>query len=151
MTLLTRFDTWAGLKLFHPPIIRFCQATGYTQGRVNREMWFALGLYLMWSAYHADRPWWLILLFGLFAVALGLRAALLPDVSTESSGNWFRKLLWFFLLTDVIFAVLMPTTARSLDVIETVWTLFAEYAATISSIPPRKPRAPVGRGSESAA
>lgn len=138
MTLIARTDEWLGLKLFHPPIIRFCQWTGYTQHRLHRDMWFAAGLYYAWRAAQDGDPWpWTALLLFLCMV-LGLRAALRPASWPETGTRWFRVALWLILALELPAVVLTGEWLRPAD---NLWLLVAEYAATIATIPPREKKA----------
>ncbi|RIV79537.1 hypothetical protein [Pelagerythrobacter aerophilus] len=138
MTLIARTDEWLGLKLFHPPIIRFCQWTGYTQHRLHRDMWFAAGLYITWRSVQDGDHWlWTVMLLA-GCLILGLRAALLPATWPESGTRWFRVAMWCVLALELPAAVL---AGKWLNLADTVWLLTAEYAATITTIPPREKKA----------
>jgi hypothetical protein len=134
--VLSRFDAWVGLRLFHPPIIRFCQATGYTQYRLSRDMWFVAGLFVSWRAVHDGLPWWwcALLLFG--AAAMGVCAAFKSPDRPESGRSWLRAFIW----AGTIMSAPAVLDARPWELADNLWLLTAEYAVTIASIPPRKPR-----------
>jgi hypothetical protein len=132
VTIFRRFDAWAGLRLFHPPIIRFCQWTGYTQWRLHRDMWFAAALWMAWDSW-----WWVAILLAL-CLAMGARAALVPAGEPEvRRAFWIRVLLWGVLALSLPVVIV---EARPLDLLDTLWLLTAEYAATITDIPPREKR-----------
>jgi len=132
------FDAWAGLRLFHPPIIRFCQWTGYTQWRLRRDMWFAAARYFAWAASRDGDPWWWIAVLLAMCVAMGARAALVPASGPEvRRAFWMRVLLWGVLALSLPVAIV---ETRPLDLLDNLWLLTAEYAATISDIPPREKR-----------
>jgi hypothetical protein len=139
VTLLRRLDAWAGLRLFHPPIIRFCQATGYTQHRLHRDMWFAYALWGTWRSAQDGDPWWMIAWLLLVCLGLGLSAAILPANFRSEGTLWIRVMAWALLLLGIPPLVMFGKWATPASML---WLLTAEYAATISDIPPREKREP---------
>jgi len=143
MKILSRLDAWLGKTLFHPPIILACQITRQSQYALHRALWF-------FAACHAtyyirdDGLVWTIMLW-VWTIALLISATVMPDRETVSMG-WFRFLIWALLLLEIPATVvgghLRATSVR--DVI----ILFAEYAATIKTIPPRKKREGSASGKE---
>lgn len=135
MMLLSRLDVWLGKTLFHPPIILACQIMRQTQYAVHRALWFFAFCY---AAYYAREIGWAWLVFVWLGV-LGMftSAAWFPDREVRSRG-WVRFLLWqclaFNLAELFLFSRLSPGLAQNIII------LFAEYAATIKTIPPRRKR-----------
>lgn len=125
---LTQIDLWIGKTLFVPPIIKLCHLTRQSQFAVSRMFWFAAaldGLYraettmgqviwgglsifmLLTAGRRADSPTASFMFFRLLALAL----LILELVKTAASGEWVGAEFWVFVL-------------------------FAEYAATIRTLPP---------------
>lgn len=135
MTILSRLDVWLGKTLFHPPIILACQLTRQTQYAMNRALWFFAACH---AAYYVqDEGWGWVAFTWLFVIVTFLSAAIVPDLEARSWGG-FRFIMWIMLIIDVLACVglgeVTPPTVRALII------LFAEYAATIKTIPPRRKR-----------
>jgi len=137
MSRLTRFDAWLGLRVFHPPIIRFCQLTGYTQHKLHRDLWFAVALWVAWRANVDDRSWWVIGMLLFLCVIMGLRAAITPASFPGQTWSWFRLLILFWMLFSLPLTIALGEWDKWVDDLA---ILVAEYAATITTIPPRKRR-----------
>ncbi len=133
MSFLQRIDAWLGKTLFHPPIILLCQITRQTQYAVSRGLWF---LALCQAAYVVNGWVERILVCLLLTVAL-ISATMFADRPNRSFG-WFRFLIWSMLIRDL--ASMLAGGAAGYNLIYFVTILFAEYAATISTIPPRRKR-----------
>lgn len=130
MSLLRRFDVWAGVRLFHPPIILLCQLTRQTQYAVSKELWLAAILF----ALSFSEPGWqrtVLIAIGAFQT---LAAGLSADVPTPALGV-LRFWLWSMALSHVPVVIFMGEwNVFLMDIM----VLFAEYALTIKTIPPRK-------------
>jgi hypothetical protein len=138
VTIFRRFDAWAGLRLFHPPIIRFCQWTGYTQWRLHRDMWFAAALWITWDSWRDGDPWWWVAILLALCIVMGARAAFVPAGEPETGrALWMRMLLWGILALSLPIVV---AEGRPFELLDNLWLLTAEYAATITDIPPREKR-----------
>ncbi|AMK26123.1 MULTISPECIES: hypothetical protein [Sphingobium] len=135
MNMLSRLDVWLGTTLFHPPIILVCQLTRQSQYALYRALWFFAACHATYYGLTAEKG----LVFSVFmwgwVVATLVNATLYPDRPARSSG-FFRGIFWIFFLSGAAFVPLTGTvtdgTVRALIV------LFAEYAATIKTIPPRR-------------
>jgi len=125
---IANIDLWVGKTLFVPPIIKLCQLTGQTQFAVSRLFWFIAALDQLRVAETLGQK----IIAGLFCLFMMVSASLRADMPAFSM-LWFRMWALVFLILDTI---------RGLHVgdwkgIE-IWVLvlFAEYAATIRTIPP---------------
>lgn len=128
--MLTNIDKWIGETLFVPPIIWFCQLTRQTQYAVSRTFWFIAALD---GFYRAD-TWFGSILFGLASIFMMITAARRADAPTRSF-VWFRMLAMLFLALDILTGATTGTWAGTEF---WVFVLFAEYASTIRTIPPRE-------------
>lgn len=130
-----RIDAWIGRTLFVPLIIAFCRRFGTSQHRFSRTCWFAAALIGLWAADH----WIESVLFGLMALAFCISSALLSDTHEERSWRWLRLM--------VAGATVLCIPMWALDGLTwhlpyNLLVLFAEYAATIRTIPPLEAKAP---------
>ncbi|MET0270527.1 MAG: hypothetical protein ABW173_08875 [Sphingomonas sp.] len=126
--MFARIDHWIGRTLFVPLIIRLCQRTGQSQYAVSRLFWFMAALD---GLYHADTMVAAVL-FGAVSVVMMVTAALLADRPTRSAMP-FRLLAVVFLSLDLI-----EGAVRGQWVGVEFWmlVLVAEYASSITTIPP---------------
>lgn len=125
---LTAIDLWVGKTLFLPPIIKFCQITGQSQYAVSRLLWFVVALDQLRLAETLGQR----IVAGVFSLIMMLTASLRADMPAFSM-MWFRMLALVLLALDVLHGVRSGDWAG----VE-IWILilFAEYAATIRTIPP---------------
>lgn len=142
---LRRADAWVGLNVFHPPIIWLCQRLGYTQWRLSRDMWFLFGMYLVWTLHHHGHQGAAWIAMVLAALSF-FRAVLLPPSAATPSLFGIRVLWWAVLPLDVWD---LATKGEPIHVLATLWILVAEYAATITTLPPRKKKRPKGQRNRS--
>ncbi|MFX4083693.1 hypothetical protein ACKU27_01170 [Sphingobium yanoikuyae] len=135
MTILSRLDAWLGKTLFHPPIILACQLTRQTQYAMNRALWFFVACH---ATYYAQgESWGFVAFLWSWVLVTFIDATVRPDAPTRSFGVW--RFIWWLLFASGIFTVyatgkLTDGTVRALII------LFAEYASTIKTIPPRRKR-----------
>ncbi len=122
------FDAWIGRTLFVPPIIKFCQFTRQSQYAVSRLLWFFAALDLMRIATSLSS----LIIAGVFSLFMMLSASLAADFRAFSM-RWFRMMVLAMLVIDVVSRLPL----ENWNGVE-VWliVLFAEYAATITTIPP---------------
>jgi hypothetical protein len=126
---ISEIDAWLGRTLFVPIIIRVCQLTGQTQYAIARILWFAAGLYMLWYATSIPER----VLAGVFCFVMMLSAGMRAD-HPKASMLFFRMFWWVGLITDI----LARLNGQDRGNIGTdILILFAEYAATIRTIPPR--------------
>ena len=143
MISVRRLDYWIGTRLFHPPIIWLCQRTGLTQHAVARYAWMAATLTFV--ARIGSGPNYTSMWFAIFATAMALLStigtALFPGLPTHPSFG-FRVALWAIGLVQLFAVVRGDHLGRDFawEVTWTVLALTAEYAKTITTIPPRKRR-----------
>jgi hypothetical protein len=139
--MMKRIDLWLGKNLFQPPIILACQLTGMTQYAVHRYLWWAIIMFCVWSLSEGDHWLWkAVTIF--MGVCHTISAGLSPDRPIEGSKYWFRKLLIVLLALELAAsAALLQFPSMML-----VAMMFAEYALTIKTIPPRKTKEAVGNG-----
>lgn len=139
MNMLCRLDVWLGTTLFHPPIILVCQLTRQSQYALYRALWFFAACHATYYGLTADRGWLFAIFMWGWVVATLVNATLSPDRPARSSG-FFRCLFWIFFVSGV---AVVPFAGTVTDgTVRALIVLFAEYAATIQTIPPR--RKPVG-------
>lgn len=145
MTALSRLDAWLGKALFHPPIILVCQITRQSQYAIHRAVWFFAACHATYFAMRDGQGWgWLAFLWGYTIIAL-IGATAFADMEARSWGV-VRLLLWIFLALEMLASAVTGFMASS--AIRSIMLLFAEYAATIKTIPPRqkRERRAVGKG-----
>lgn len=125
---LVEFDIWVGKTLFVPPIIKLCQITRQSQYAVSRLLWFLVGLDQLRIASSLTSQ----IIAGLFSLFMMLTASLRADMPAFSM-RWFRMMALLMLLL----ALFSSVVSRQWTGIE-IWVLvlFAEYAATITNVPP---------------
>lgn len=129
--MIARLDLWLGKYLFQPPIILLCQSTGMTQYALHRYLWWAVTLYLIWRL-DSDSHWlWKSLLI-LVGITQTIGAGLSPDRAVTGS-DWIRRFLVVMGLVELVTVSFgKPPSFHLLPM------LFAEYALTIKTIPPRE-------------
>lgn len=125
---LTAIDLWIGKTLFLPPIVRLCQAARQSQYAVSRLFWFVAALDQLRLATTLAGQ----IVAGLFSLFMMVTASLRADMPAVSM-MWFRMLAMALLLLDVMHG-LAAEQWRGVEV--WILILFAEYAATIRTIPP---------------
>lgn len=135
MNILHRLDAWLGKTLFHPPIILLCQMTHQSQYAIHRAFWFIAACHATYYA-QGDGWGWTIFLW-IWTILLFISATVWPDRETLSLA-WFRFLIWALLLLEV--PVMLAESHLRDEAVRSIIILFAEYAATIKTIPPRKTR-----------
>lgn len=136
MNSLRLADAWIGAKLFHPPIIWLCQRASITQYAVYRYLWWAAALWMVWSDDHTSKVKTACVV--IVALVRTLSAGLSVDRPTRPVG-WVRAIFLGCLAIDAFDAAAGRQTAVA-SCVSDVLILAAEYAATITTIPPRKKR-----------
>lgn len=129
---MTGIDLWVGKTLFVPLIIKFCQITRQSQYAVSRLFWFITALDQLRIATTLTSQ----IIAGLFSVFMMFTASTRADMPAFSMA-WFRMVALVFLALDV-FSGIISGAWRGVE----IWllVLFAEYAATITTVPPREDR-----------
>lgn len=127
--VLRKFDLWLGKTLFIPPIVKLCHLTRQSQYAVSRLFWF---MAMLSGLYRADNAVD-YLIFGLGSFFMMLTASLRADRPT-ASWFWFRMVVVLGLILRLFSAIEDGTLA---GVEYWIFILFAEYAATIRTLPPR--------------
>lgn len=127
---LAKFDAWIGKTLFIPPIIKLCHATRQTQFAVSRMFWFIAAL----DGFYRAETLFSSILWGGMSVIMMITATQRAD-SPTASFMFFRMLALFFLVLDMVSAA---ATGEWAAVEFWVFVLFAEYAATIRTVPPKE-------------
>jgi len=125
---LAAIDQWIGKTLFIPPIIKLCQITRQSQYAMSRLFWFAAtcdGFYRAETLVQS-------IIFGILCVIAMLTAALRADFPAQSLMA-FRFLVMGFLAFDLLGGF---TRGEWAGTEFWIFVLFAEYAATIRTIPP---------------
>jgi hypothetical protein len=135
-------DVWVGKTLFVPPIIKLCQITRQSQYAVSRLFWFLTALDQLRIATSLTSQ----IIAGLFSLFMMVTASLRADIPAFSM-RWFRIVALVLLLLD-IFSGVVSGEWKGVEI--WVLVLFAEYAATITNIPPaeRKQQAGARRPNE---
>lgn len=122
--MLERVDTWVGKTLFVPIIIRACQWLGVSQYRVHRVLWVVAFLVAFCFAHSTVYK----IIIGCVAVLICLDAASPNGDRPAVPQRWVRLLLLGFLALDAVHI--------DKHALVNIVALFAEYAATITTIPP---------------
>lgn len=125
-------DKWVGETLFVPLIIKLCQATGQSQFAVSRLFWFVVALDQLRIAQTLTGQ----IVAGIFSIVMMLTASLRADMPAYSMRG-FRIIAMVLLALDVLHGV---KSGNWLGVEIWALILFAEYAATIRTIPPKENR-----------
>lgn len=128
---MKRLDLWLGKNLFQPPIILLCQLTGMTQYAVHRYLWWAIVAYAIWGIKPSDH-WAIKTILIILGVSQTVSAGLFPDRPSNDS-PWLRYLFIPVLAIELIASAILVTFPS----LVLVGALFAEYALTIKTIPPR--------------
>lgn len=125
---LTEIDHWIGKNLFVPPIVKLCQLTRQSQFAVARLFWFVAAL----DAFYRAVSWLDRIIWGGMSLIMMVSAARRADHPTRSL-LFFRMVAVVLLCADLAEAVASGKWAFS-----EFWllVLFAEYAATIRTLPP---------------
>ncbi|ATE65571.1 hypothetical protein [Rhizorhabdus dicambivorans] len=129
---LVDFDVWVGKTLFVPPIIKLCQITRQSQYAVSRLLWFVTALDQLRIATSLTSQ----IIAGLFSLFMMFTASFRADMPAFSM-RWFRMFALAFLVLDVA-AGLIGNDWKGVEI--WLFVLFAEYAATITNIPPAENR-----------
>lgn len=132
--MIARIDAWLGLRVFQPPAILLCWLLRCTQWRLNRDMWFIFGLYILYRVTTHGSGWAVLLFIGLLCLLQMAIAVLNSPHNPVRSVRWVRMVWLIFLVTDtVLFLITGDDWQRPL---QDVWVLITEYAATITNLPP---------------
>jgi hypothetical protein len=134
---LTAFDAWIGKTLFLPPIVKFCQVTRQGQYAVSRLFWFLVALDQLRLAETLAGQ----IFAGLFSLFMMFTASLRADMPAYSMIG-FRLLAMALLVLDVSHAI-AGGEWKGVEI--WVLVLFAEYAATIRTIPPSETKGKAAR------
>ncbi|KKW93939.1 hypothetical protein YP76_04680 [Sphingobium chungbukense] len=143
VNFLSRLDAWLGKTLFHPPIILACQLTHQSQHAMSRALWFFACCHATY--YIRDDGWGWAVFMWFWTIWAFISATAFADWETRSMG-WFRFLIWSLIMLEIP-AMLMAGHIRAAAVRDVI-ILFAEYAATIKTIPPRRKREAKTRAQE---
>lgn len=128
--VLRKFDLWIGKTLFIPPIVKLCHLTRQSQYAVSRLFWF---MAMLSGLYRADTAAD-YLIFGMGSFFMMLTASLRADHPT-ASWFWFRMVAFLGLAMRLGSAI---AGASLIGIEYWLFILFAEYAATIRTLPPRE-------------
>jgi hypothetical protein len=134
---LADIDLWIGRTLFLPPIIKLCQVTKQTQFAVSRLFWFVAALDQLRIAETLIGR----IIAGAFCIVMMITASLRADMPTFSM-MWFRMMAVAFLVLDVAHGI-GNGAWKGVEI--WLFVLFAEYAATIRTIPPASTRETAAR------
>lgn len=127
---MTDIDVWIGKTLFVPPIIKLCQVTRQSQYAISRLFWFVTALDQLRIATTLTSQ----VIAGLFSLFMMFTASFRADMPAFSM-MWFRMVALFFLILDVVSGVASGAW-KGVEI--WVLVLFAEYAATITTVPPKE-------------
>ena len=125
-------DKWVGQTLFIPPIIKLCQVSGQSQFAICRLFWFIVALDQLRIADTLLGR----IIAGIFSILMMLSASLRADMPAYSMRG-FRIIAMALFALDVFHGV---ASGDWLGVEIWALILFAEYAATIRTIPPKDVR-----------
>jgi len=129
---LSTIDKWVGQTLFIPAIIKLCQVSGQSQFAICRLFWFIVALDQLRIAETLTGQ----IVAGIFSILMMLSASLRADMPAYSMRG-FRIIAMALLALDVFHGA---ASGDWLGVEIWVLILFAEYAATIRTIPPKEER-----------
>jgi hypothetical protein len=121
-------DAWIGNTLFVPPIVKLCQTTRQSQYAVSRLFWFVAAMDQLRLAETLGGQ----IVAGLFSLFMMVTASLRADMPAYSLIG-FRFLAMFLLVLDIASGL---AAGRWQGIEIWILILFAEYAATIRTIPP---------------
>ncbi|MBW8910821.1 MAG: hypothetical protein JF564_02760 [Sphingomonas sp.] len=127
---MTAIDVWVGKTLFVPPIVKLCQITRQSQYAVSRLLWFVTALDQLRIATSLTSQ----IIAGLFSLFMMFTASFRADMPAISL-MWFRIMALLLLVLDV-FSGVVSGAWKGVEI--WVLVLFAEYAATIRTIPPKE-------------
>ncbi|MDB5690263.1 MAG: hypothetical protein JWL91_2139 [Sphingomonas bacterium] len=133
----TAIDAWIGKTLFVPPIVKFCQATRQGQYAASRLFWFLVALDQLRLAETLSAQ----IFAGLFSLFMMLTASLRADMPAYSMIGF--RLFAVALLVLVVMHGVFSGEWRGVEI--WVLVLFAEYAATIRTIPPSETKQKAAR------
>ena len=122
---LQTVDRWVGATLFIPLIVRICQTSGQSQFAISRLFWFIVALEQLRIAQTLVGQ----IVAGVFSIIMMLTASLRSDMPAYSMRG-FRIIAMALLALDVFHGKWSGVEIWAL-------ILFAEYAATIRTIPPK--------------
>lgn len=142
--MLRRLDVWLGKTLFHPIIIRICQAAKITQYRFCSYCWLIAFFLILARAPHTWQGWVVYTFIALLCVVQIWLIASAPQTVQERAerrgeGIGWRIFFWICLLFDLLHYVWPPKPLLS-SIIGDVIILFGMYALTITTIPPLEDR-----------
>ena len=129
---MINIDVWIGKTLFVLPIVRFCQATRQSQYAVSRLFWFVTALDQLRIATSLGTQ----IIAGRCSLFMMFTASFRADIPAFSM-RWFRMMALVLLALDV-FSGVVSGAWKGVEI--WVLVLFAEYAATIDTIPPIEDR-----------
>jgi hypothetical protein len=144
--MIRRIDHWIGTRLFHPPIIWLCQLTGMTQYAVARYGWMlAAWTLVMRISFEGIGDWIVSAIILIVTVLETWRAAVTPDAPTRRSDG-LRFVILLFAGLDIGRLIIVSSRygfpgfnwSHAWD----LFALVAEYAKTITTIPPRRSNEP---------
>jgi len=131
------FDAWVGKTLFHPLIIRACQALNWNQYKFAREALSLGWLFCFADAVVSGGTIWLIVAAGMFVFTLAqahyFQSMFIP---ADSTFDLIVRLVFFFLAWLQILATIVDPVTNIFFLVGHMLLLFAVYAVTISTIPP---------------
>jgi len=127
---MTAIDVWVGKTLFVPPIIKFCQLTRQSQYAVSRLLWFVAGLDQLRLATSLTSQ----ILAGLFSLFMMFAASFRADTPVISTMG--LRIMTLMLLALDVFSGVVSGGWKGVEI--WILLLFAQYAATIRTIPPKE-------------
>ena len=130
--MIRRLDAWIGKHLMQPPIIWVCQRVGINQYAFYRYGWWLVAVH----AVAFEKPWTGLWWFAvLFAIARTVSAGAWLDRPRPDAPALRMILLVLLAMGLVDLAFGEPALHGT---ISNLTALVAEYALTITTIPPRK-------------
>lgn len=138
-------DVWVGKRIFQPIAIKLCHLLGINQYRLHSYIWLLVLLWLIYDGPGAKPMWadWVIYGLTILVAALWTVAtALVPDRLSRSLFA-FRMVWLIFFTMDVLGVVVTFTQGEPDWLFAALATrhflvLIAEYATTITTLPPKK-------------
>lgn len=135
--MIRRLDAFLGKRMFQPPIIWICQRAGINQYAFYRFGWMLVGLHALWLDRGHFNGWTVWLIF--FALTRVLSAGIYPD--RPASPSFGLRVFFLVILAVDAGGVAFGYPLDAVD-LNLLMALVAEYAATITTIPPREIKEP---------
>jgi hypothetical protein len=134
-----------GARIFKPLVIFICQRTGLTQYALYRYLWMTVAVLAVYGALVDKDGWVWLTIVGLWAVITTVVAATIPNHPVNLHPVISQAFRVLFIVLSIVHALghvaSLATTGTfgwHVGCPTDLLVLLAEYAATITTIPPRE-------------